>query len=130
MRLNGKHRPEGSVGHHLGAKTQINCVHRDKMIIISDREAESSEVLSYHLTHKKKGGKKQNPSTSGPKCLVFTVCDCHCTTVSQHLAEVLTRIRSLLGLNDNRNYPNSKGNYLSGDLSQSGKFSFRIFCSD
>lgn len=55
------------------------------------------------------------------------LCGCDRTPVSRHLAGVLTRIRSLLGLNDNRNHPNSEGNYLSGDLSQSGEFSFRIF---
>lgn len=69
--VNGKHQPEGNAGLHLGAKTQINCVHRDKMIIISDREAESSEVAIISSYAYKKGGKKQNPSTSGTKCLVF-----------------------------------------------------------
>lgn len=40
---------------------------------------------------------------------------------------MLKRVRSSLGLNDNRNHPNSEGDYLSGDLLQSGKFSFRTF---
>lgn len=44
------------------------------------------------------------------------LCDCGYTAVSQHLAEVLKRVRSLLGPNDNRNHPNSEGDYLSGDL--------------
>lgn len=44
MRLNENHLPEGDVGQHLGAETHTNCVHKDKMVIISDREAESSKV--------------------------------------------------------------------------------------
>lgn len=49
------------------------------------------------------------------------------TVIARHLLGVLKCIGSLLGLNDNRNHPNLEGNYLSGDLLQSGECFFRIF---
>lgn len=83
--------------------------------------------LSIHLAHKKEE-KKEKGFWTGHQLLSFhCLCDCGYTAVSQHLADVLKRVRSSLGLNDNRNHPNSEGDYLSGDLLQSGKFSFRTF---
>lgn len=107
-------------------KPGVSAVPRDNMPIMEERGNKSG----YHFIlsrAKRKNGKKQ-PSNSGTNWVALIVCVAAVAQSSRGiLLGVLKCIRSLLGLNDNRNHPNLEGNYLSGDLLQSGECFFRIF---
>ena len=80
---------------------------------ITTAETESKKVkkcLLFHLTHKKRR-KKEKAFWLGLQLLSFhCLWPRTCRCLSRHLAKALKCVRSLLGLNDNRNHPSWEGN--------------------
>lgn len=80
---------------------------------ITTAETESKKVkkcLLFHRTHKKRR-KKEKAFWLGPQLLSFhCLWPRTCRCLSRHLAKALKCVRSLLGLNDNRNHPSWEGN--------------------
>lgn len=103
---------EGSAGHSLGSKQLYSQGWNEHQCWKGGYKLKSD--YQFILCLNKLWEEPKMPRWLGLQLLGFhCLCDSDHTAVSWHLTEVLKHIRSLLGLNDNRNHPNSKGNYLS-----------------
>lgn len=91
----------------MGARSLVNWVHVDTRLPLQKRSLKKLKSAYYFMVPIK----KEKAFWLGPQLLSFhCLWPRTCRCLSRHLAKASKCVRSLLGLNDNRNHPSWEGN--------------------